>query len=171
MRGVQAAAVATAALTVIGSVSAATPAHASNYGVELTGTWLVSSNGDCAKTNDVFMNEQSNTQTWTVVTNCASAIECTGTVKSDQGWTGTIRLDNFWYVDHDIPNWAPCPDGTFASGHQLFVLWGVDTTTEERITTNINYMGARNITKTASGSCGANKPLVIEIPAFLKKLS
>jgi hypothetical protein len=152
-------------------IGAAPPARASNTGSELNGTFLVSSNGQWAKTNDVLMNESSSLQTWTVTSSCASPIECTGTVKSDQGWTGTLRLDKFYYVEHDIPNWAPCPDGTFADGHQMFLMWGIDPNTEEGVSTDIHYLGARNVTRTASGSCGANKPLIVEMPAFVKQVS
>ena len=55
MRGVRVAAGAVTAIAVVGSVGTATPAHASNYGVELNGTYRMISNGDWAKTNEVFM--------------------------------------------------------------------------------------------------------------------
>ena len=155
----------------LGSLSGMPAAHASNYGSELNGTYRVSSNGQWARTNDVLMDEKTVIQTWTISSSCVSPIECTGEVHSDQGWTGTLRLDDFYYVDHDIPNWAPCPDGSFASGHQMFLLWGVVPQSEERVTKDINFMAGRDITKTASGACGVNKPLVIELPAYIEKLS
>ncbi len=159
------------AITVFGSLGAASPADASNFGVELNGTYRVSSNGQWARTNDVLMDEKSVIQTWTITTSCVSPIECTGEVRSDQGWTAPLRLDDFYYVDHDIPNWAPCPDGSFASGHQMFMLWGINPASEERVTKNIQYMAGRDITKTASGACGVNKPLDIELPVYIEKLS
>lgn len=58
MRGVEVAAGAIATIAVLGSLGTATPAHASNYGVELNGTYRVISNGDWAKTNEVFMDER-----------------------------------------------------------------------------------------------------------------
>ncbi|HTH85153.1 MAG TPA: hypothetical protein VMB28_07315, partial [Mycobacterium sp.] len=63
MRVVEVTAGALAAIAVVGSVGTATPAYASNYGVELNGTYRVTSNGDWAKTNDVFIDEQTVVQT------------------------------------------------------------------------------------------------------------
>ena len=171
MRGVGVAGAVSAAVVVVGSLGAPPSAHASNFGVELNGTYRVSSNGQWARTNDVLMDENMVVQTWTVSTSCVSPIECTGEVHSDQGWTAPLRLDDYYYIDHDIPNWAPCPDGTFAPGHQMFLIWGVDPATVERVKTNIKYMAGRDITKTASGACGVNKPLDIELPVWIEKLS
>ena len=61
-----------AAIAVVGSVGTATPAYASNYGVELNGTYRVISNGDWAKTNEVFIDEQTVVQTWTMTSSCTS---------------------------------------------------------------------------------------------------
>jgi hypothetical protein len=171
MRGVRIAGIVSAAVAVIGSLGTATPAHATNDGVPLNGTYRVSSNGEWARTNGVLIDEKTVIQTWTITSSCASPIECSGEVTSDQGWTGTLRLDDFWYVERDIPNWAPCPNGTFATGHQMFMLWGVDPNTAERVRTNLKYIAGRDITKTASGACGVNKPLVIELPVWIEKLS
>lgn len=163
--------VAATVITLAGNLGAAPQAHAKTFGTELNGTYRVSSNGQWAKTNDVFIDEKTNIQTWTITSSCVSPIECTGEVRSDQGWTGPLRLDDFWYVEHDIPDWAPCPDGTFAAGHQQFILWGVDPATVERVRPNIQYMAGRDVTKTQSGACGKNLPLVIELPVWIEKLS
>lgn len=163
--------VAATTATVLGSLTAAPSAHASNFGIELNGTFRVSSNGEWARTNDVFMDEQTLVQTWTVTSSCVSPIECSGEVRSDQGWTGTMRLDDYWVVDHDIAQWAPCPDGTFAPGHQKFILWGINLETTERVKKNVQTMAGRDITKTPSGACGKNQPLVIEMPVFVERLS
>ncbi|MDQ2636636.1 MAG: hypothetical protein M3Y83_07160 [Actinomycetota bacterium] len=156
---------------VIGSVSAATPAYASDFGVELNGTYRVMSDGEWARTNEVLIDQETVVETWTVSTDCVSPIECVGTVTSDRGWTGTARLDDFWYVDHDIPNWIPCPDGTFAPGHQKFILFGIDPTTNTRLTKDMKIFGGRNQTKGPSGACGVNKPVVIELPVRMEKIS
>ena len=58
MRAVDVTASALATMAVVGSVGTATPAHASNYGVELNGTYRVTSNGDWAQANQVFIDEQ-----------------------------------------------------------------------------------------------------------------
>jgi hypothetical protein len=171
MRGVRIAGAVSAAVAVIGSVGTATPAYASNFGVELNGTYRVSSNGEWARTNDVLMDEKTVVQTWTITSSCVSPIECSGEVRSDQGWTAPLRLDSYWMVDRDIPNWAPCPDGTFAPGHQKFIIWGVNPDTEEVLSKNLKFLAGRDTTKTASGACGVNKPIVIELPVWIEKLS
>ncbi len=163
--------VAATVVTVLGSLGAAPSAQASDFGTELNGTYRVSSNGQWARTNDVLMDEKTVVQTWTISSACVSPIECTGEVRSDQGWTASLRLDDFYYVDHDIAQWAPCPDGSLASGHQMFLLWGINPASEERVTKDIKYMAGRDITRTASGACGVNKPLVIELPVYIEKLS
>ena len=43
----------------------------------------------------------------------------------------------FLDVDHDVPNWLPCPDGTFAPGHQKFMFWGIDPADRTSDVTNI----------------------------------
>lgn len=159
-----------ATVTATGGVAVAPGAHASNFGVELTGTYQMVSDGEYARTNGVFSDEQTETQIWTGNTTCITAIDCTGTVTSDKGWTASARLNDYWYVEHDIANWAPCPDGTFADGHQMFllVMWNPDT--EERSFSS-KFMQGRNITKTASGACGRNQPLVIELPMSIRRIS
>lgn len=163
-------AVATAAMVATG-VGAASPASASDWGTDISGTWQVYSDGEFAKTNEVFIDQQSVQETWTVTTTCVSPIECSGVVKSSLGWTGTARLDDFWYIEHEVPDWLPCPDGTRATGYQKFMLWGVNPQTEERITKNINFFAGRNITKSDSGACGVNNPKVIELPVSMQKLA
>jgi hypothetical protein len=167
-----------AVIALIGGLGAAAPAHAEDFGVALNGTYRVLSDGEWAKSSagphgqggaDVFIDQQTVIETWTVSTDCVSPIECTGKVTSDRGWTGTIRLDDFWYVDHEIPNWLPCPNGTFAPGHQKFILMGFNPATNERLTRERNFLMGRNQTKAASGACGANKPVVIEMPVRMEK--
>ena len=159
------------AIAVLGSLGGAPSAHASNFGIELNGTYRVFSNGDWARTNEVKFKQQSVLETWTVSSTCVSPISCTGEVTSDQGWTAPLRLDSFYYVERTIPNWAPCPDGTFADGHQNYLLWGVDPATELTVAKNIQFMAGRNNTRTDSGACGVNKPVVIELPVSVTKLS
>jgi hypothetical protein len=181
MRAVEVTAGALAAIAVIGSVGTATPAHASNYGVELNGTYRVTSNGDWAKTNDVFINEPTKVQTWTIATSCTSPQRCEGQLTSDQGWTAEIRIGggegtenavgDYWVVDHVIPNWEPCPDGTAATGYEKFLFWGMDPLTNRREMTRTNLLSGTDKTHAASGACGINKPLVIELPVRLDKVS
>ena len=153
MRAVEATAVVLAAIAVVGSVGTATPAHASNYGIELNGTWRVVSNGDWAKTNEVFINEPTVVQTWTMTSSCTSPLTCTGQVSSDQGWTAPLRLggdgsppDGAWFVNHVVPNWEPCPDGTAATGRQEFMFWGVDELTGQRNMKIVNLLAGQDAT-------------------------
>lgn len=163
--------IAATAIAVTGSVSLAPAAAADDWGVDLSGTWSVYSDGEWAKTNQVFIDQQSVRETWTVDVSCVSPIECTGQVTSSLGWTGSIYLNGFWYVNHDVPNWMPCPDGTWATGHQKFMLWGVDTVTEEQLRHHFTDMAGRNITTSDSGACGVNRPKQIELPVWMQRLS
>ena len=102
------------AITLLGSMGIAPTASADeeDWGVNLSGTWRVFSDGEWARTNEVKIKQQSVLETWTVNMTCLSPIECTGEVKSSLGWTGSVRLDDFYYVEHVVPNWMPCPNGT-----------------------------------------------------------
>ena len=160
------------ALTVLGCLVVVPTAQASNFGVELNGTWKVMANGEWAKTNDVFMDEKVDIQTWKITSSCVSPIECYGTATSDQGWTAPINLVKvYWILNRDIPNWAPCPDGTFAVGHQKITVWGYDPVANERHLDITDLIIGRSITRTDSGSCGVNKELSIELPVRMERLS
>jgi hypothetical protein len=180
MHAVQVTAGALTTIAVVGSLGTATPAYASNYGVELNGTYRVMSNGDWAKTNDVFIDEQTVVQTWTMSSSCTSPQVCTGEVSSDQGWTAPLNLGgaegpgsvgDFWVVNRVVDNWEPCPDGTAATGNQKYMFWGVDPATNQRNMKMVNLLAGRDTTKGPSGACGINRPLVIELPVRLEKVS
>ena len=174
MRGVDVAAAA-AAFGVFASLGVAPQAAAQNFGVELDGTYRVSSDGEWAKRSmapgggDVFYDQQSVVETWNISTSCTSPIECTGTVTSDRGYTASVRLDDFWYIEHDVANWIPCPDGTAAPGHQMFLMWGFNPARNERVKST-DYLVGRNITKSPSGACGRNQPMVIEMPVVMQRV-
>lgn len=158
-------------IATFGSLAAAPSARAGDFGVALNGTYRVSSNGDWAKSNEVFMDEKVKVQTWTVSSDCVSPIECTGEVKSDHGWTAPLEYNTgYWQVHVDIDHWSPCPDGTIAPGHETFRLWAIDPFTTERIS-GTEYLVGRDITKTDSGACGKNQPLVIELPVYMEHIS
>jgi hypothetical protein len=161
--------VAGAAVAVLGSLGVAPASHASNLPA-LNGTYHMVSNGEWAKGNDVFYDQPTVVQTVTIKSSCVSPIECTGEMHSDQGWTATGRLDDFWIFDHDIPNWVPCPDGTFAPGHQKFIMSGVNPQRNERNMLITDFLMGRDQTKSASGACGVNKPVVIELPMTMTRI-
>lgn len=159
-------------MTVLGSLGAAPAAHASNYGIELNGTWRVMTNGEWARTNQVLIDEKVVIQNWTISSSCVSPLECTGTVVSDQGWTAPINLVKaYWILNRDIPNWAPCPDGTAATGHDKWTVWGINPTINERDLKITDLLAGHQITETESGACGINKPLDIEIPVRMERIS
>lgn len=163
--------IAGAVVALLGSLSAAPASHASNFGVELNGTYRAISDGEFAKVNDVFIDQATTVETWTISTTCLSPIECTGEIRSDAGWTATARLDDHWYIDREMPNWLPCPDGSTAAGHQKFIIWGFDSMRLERSNFNTDFLVGRNIGKSASGACGRNQPMVIELPIRLERIS
>ena len=159
------------AVIAFGSLHPAT-SSASNYGVELDGTYRVTSNGDWAKTNDVFMNEKTVVQTWTVTSSCTSPISCTGTVTSDQGWSAPMRTTgDYWTVDRVVANWEPCPDGTAATGAEKFLFWGFDPVNSYRDLRIRDLLVGRDRTLGPTGACGVNNPLVIELPMRMDRVS
>jgi hypothetical protein len=193
MRALGVAAGAAAAITLVGSLGTATPASASDFGVELNGTYRLISNGEWAKSSagphgvggaEVFIDQPTVVQTWTVTTSCTSSVTCTGEVSSDQGWTAPIGLGgarvvwpttpgpvgDFWNLDRVIENWMPCPDGTAAPGNQTFLLWGWDAVRTERNLKNVDLLVGYERTMAPSGACGSNKPVVIEYPVRMERL-
>lgn len=169
MRVVSAAAGA-AALSLAAATAIASPANATNWGIELDGRYLVTSNGDWAKTNDVFHDEKTVRQVWTVSSVCKSPTSCTAHIVSSEGWEteGTYTEDR-WVVRRTIPNWAPCPDGTFAPGDKEFRFWPVDAN-GLRYRTDGSTFGGIDDTRAPSGSCGRNLRLVIQLPVRLQRI-
>jgi hypothetical protein len=160
------------AITLLGSMGTPTAgADEKDWGVNISGTWRVFSDGEWARTNQVKIKQQSVLETWTVDVACVSPLECTGEVTSSLGWTGSARLDGYWYIEHDVPNWMPCPNGTFATGHQKFILTGMDPATQRSKARDITTFLGRNVTKSDSGACGVNLSKVIELPARLDKIA
>jgi hypothetical protein len=164
--------VAATAITVLGSLAAVPSAQASNFGIELNGTWRVMQNGEWARTNQVLIDEKVLIENWTISSSCVSPLECTGTVTSDAGWSAPINMVKvYWLLNRDIPNWAPCSDGTAAVGHQKFTVWGINPALNERNLKITDLLAGRVITETDSGACGINKPLDIEVPVRMERLS
>ena len=159
-----------ATVTATGLCGAMPIAAASDYGFEINGTYSFLSNGEWAKSNQIFHDEPVVRATWQVSSTCTSTAKCTGQVTSDQGWTAPLKFTvDRWIVLRDIPNWAPCEDGTAATGHQMFLFYG--TNDDGQNTRGTDLMSGRDITKTDSGSCGRNQGLVLEIPMRLTRIS
>ena len=159
-----------AATMALGTLGTAPPAQA--VAPDLNGTFSSTSNGQYAKTNDVFKDERTVIETWIIATTCKSPIECSGEVRSSGGWTAPIVWDgDFWTIRRVVPNWEPCPDGTFAEGHQQFMMWGTNPVSNERRFEYTDLLVGRNLTQSVSGSCGINKNLQIDMPVRVDKLS
>lgn len=142
------------------------PARASADPAEFDGTYAVNgtytavSDGQWSRTNDRFHDEAIVTSAWTITSTCPNPYACTGTVTSDQGWSApTHSTAGMWYVSRDLPNWEPCPDGGAAPGHEVYKFYVLDAST---------LLGADKVIG-ASGGCGKNLPLVIEMPFKLTK--
>jgi hypothetical protein len=135
-------------------------AYADPHDVEINGVYTAFSDGQNAKTNDRFHDEASVTATWTVTSNCETFMECTGSVRSDQGWVAQLTyLDLRWRAVHVIDDWIKCPDGTTAPGEQYFS-FTIDFLNPSRFTGWDKTVGP-------SGACGRNQWLAVEMPFVL----
>ncbi|MGV0806512.1 Rv2253/PknI dimerization domain-containing protein [Mycolicibacterium setense] len=134
----------------------------------LNGSYLATSNGDWAQTNDVYKDEPTVRSTWTISMSCSNATTCAGRVTSDAGWSADITAKGSQYiVKHDIPNWEPCPEGNAVTGHQSYMFYPVG---------DAGYLhpGSRELagfdkTTGESGGCRLNDKLEIVLPFRLVK--
>jgi hypothetical protein len=142
-------------------VSAPVPARAGDCAVPFTGTYTAFSDGQWAQTRHSYHDEASVTSSWTVTSTCADYLDCTGQVRSDQGWSGpAVCKSGMWTVTHDVPNWEPCHDGTAVTGQQKFLF---------RSQTDLAKFEGWDTTLGPSGACGVNQWLVITMPFTLTK--
>jgi hypothetical protein len=161
-----------AAVTVAMSGSmVAPPAGASLEDVPINGTFLATSNGDWAKTNEVYHDEVTVRAVWTITSTCSDRWDCTGSVTSDRGWTAPLRRTaDSWEVERDLPNWEPCADGTGATGHQKYRFWHVAEDGRVDLSDTSRIFAGEDRTIGPSGACGINRWLVIRMPFRLEKL-
>jgi hypothetical protein len=160
---VVASAILVAALPVYAAVSptrgSADPA-AFDGSYAVNGTYTATSDGQWSRTNERFHDQATITSTWIITSTCPSPYACTGTVTSDQGWSApTHSTAGMWYVSRDLQNWEPCSDGSAAPGHQVYRFYLLDAST---------LVGADKVIG-ASGGCGKNLSLVIDMPFKLTK--
>lgn len=157
------------ALVVTGALSGAPSAHADSY--PLNGTYIATSVGQWAKTNEAFNDEQTVRSTWTISSSCTTFQDCSGQVVSDQGWSAPINVHDgtLWYVRRDVPNWEQCEDGVAVTGRQTFQFTpvGPDGYTLRGSPT----LAGRDKTVGPSGACGVNRWLVVEMPFRLDKIA
>ncbi len=112
------------AATAFGGLSTASTAQAiTKEDVALNGTFRATSIGDWAQRNDQYFGEPTVYQVWTISSTCDSTQECHGTVKSDQGWSAALYMNDgeMWKVRREVPNWERCEDGTAFPGQQTIL--------------------------------------------------
>jgi hypothetical protein len=135
----------------------------------LNGTYVATSNGDWAKTNDIYHDETSIRSTWSISTRCSFPTECEGTVTTDWGWTAPIYMKSgVWYVKKTVDNWQPCPDGSAGPGLQVFRFYPATADGTGTDLTSSTLLGEDSTTG-VSGSCGTSKVLFITMPFKLVK--
>lgn len=158
-----------AAGTIVLGVSSPPAAAADDWG--LNGTYIATSNGEWAKTNEVFHNEASIRSSWTVSTTCSYPTECTGTVVSDWGWRAPIyQTGGVWFVKRVVDNWQPCPDGPAGPGLQVFRFAPTSPDGDSVDPASPVLTGADETTG-VSGTCGISKTLFISMPFKLVRAS
>jgi hypothetical protein len=123
----------------------------------LNGRFTAISDGQWAKTNERFHDEATVISTWTITTSCTTALDCSGHMTSDQGWSADVSYTNpLWYVTRTLDDWMRCPDGGTAPGRQTYKFFE-DQFDEPLLRGWDNTLGP-------SGACGVNKVLNIEMP-------
>jgi hypothetical protein len=153
----------------IGVLGTAPPAHA--LGNPINGTYLATSVGEWAKTNEVFRDEATVRSTWTITSSCSTYDDCTGQVTSDQGWSAPLVIHDgsLWYVRRDVPNWEFCSDGTAVTGRQTFTFTPVGP--DGMAKNGSPTLAGQDKTVGPSGACGMNRWLVVNMPFRLDKIA
>jgi hypothetical protein len=139
-------------------------------GNPINGTYIATSVGEWAKTNEVFHDEATVRSTWTITSSCETYQHCSGQVTSDQGWSAPLYMydGTLWYVRRDVPHWEECPDGTAVIGSQTFTFYpaGPDGLQQPGSST----LAGQDKTVGPSGACGINRWLVVQMPFRLDKI-
>jgi hypothetical protein len=159
------------AVSLVAATGIAARVHADDTsGIALNGNYLVTSNGEWSKTNEVFHNEQVVRQVWTTTSTCESPTSCTGHLTSSLGWAADmVYTEDRWVVRRTIPDWEPCYDGSVSPGRQEFRFWPVDSN-GQRYPSDGSLFGGFDETYGVSGGCGRNLPLVIKMPVRLQRI-
>jgi hypothetical protein len=145
------------AIIATGLIVEITSAAASFDDIAINGTYTGTSDGQWAKTNEVFRDETTVTSTWSVSTSCTTAFDCVGEMSSDAGWNAPIRyVSGMWFVTRTIDNWERCADGSTGPGAQTYKVYQ-DPAEPTRL---IGW----DTTVGISGACGINLPLVVDMP-------
>lgn len=143
-------------------------AHASDdWGIN--GKFAATSDGEWAKTNEVYRTAAVVRSTWTVTSTCTSSVTCTGTVSSDSGWSAQIYTKTgVWYLRRNVSGWQHCEDGSTADGLQVFRFYGASA--DGMMDPKSSTLFGEDITTGPSGACGRNQSLEIRMPFQLVQL-
>ncbi|BBY96664.1 Rv2253/PknI dimerization domain-containing protein [Mycolicibacterium fallax] len=161
------AALAAAAMTAVGLLSAAPAVADPGWGIN--GTYQASSNGAWAKINDRYQEQPGELQTWNISTQCSSPSLCNGTVTSNEGWTAPIYTTNgLWLVKRAVPNWRFCEDGVPVEGLRIYKFYPVNESGFVDATYSSGEFAGENYTVGPSGSCGRNAWPTVRIPFYMK---
>jgi hypothetical protein len=156
-------------LAVVLGLGTASSAIASDDGSALNGTYLATSNGEWARTNESYHDEATVTSTWTITSTCTTAVDCTGQVTSDAGWTADLNRTNVeWSVKRELPNWETCADGTATPGNQVFRFYSASTSGQSSADSTV--LIGEDKTTGLSGACGRNQWLTVRMPFKLVKI-
>ncbi|WP_228032570.1 hypothetical protein [Mycolicibacterium sp. P9-22] len=161
-----------AAVFIAATAGCALPsARASVDPVAINGVFTVLSDGEWATTDYAFHKEATVVSTWTITSTCTTEVSCTGLVSSDQGWEASLYTNegNVWYVERDLPNWQPCPDGSVLPGHQTFKFYPSDSDGLTQI--GSPYLEGIDKTVGERYACGRVKALTIVLPLRLNKIN
>ncbi|STZ73397.1 putative secreted protein [Mycolicibacterium fortuitum] len=144
------------------SIATATVAQALSCDRPINGTFTATSDGQWAKTREVFHDEATVVTTWTVSSTCDDVMHCAGNIHSQQGWNSDLRCQSgHWYTTHRIQDWQPCPDGSTTPGDQSFRFW--------RVSDDPETFKGYDRTIGPSGGCGVNLWLTVEMPLTITK--
>lgn len=150
------------------AVAGAGAANAYDHGLPLNGTYAVVSNGDWAQSNDVYHDEVTIRQVWTITSSCENPQSCSGWVASDMGWNADLSWKNMWLIRRDVPNWQRCPDGTSYPGVQIFRFSPVND--QGQVEIGSSTLAGQDVTTGASGACSVGQPLVITLPLRVQQV-
>lgn len=135
-------------------------AQATFEDIAINATMRAVSDGQWAKTNEIFHDEPTVSSAWTITSTCSGVYDCVGQVTSDRGWSAEARyVSKLWFVTRAVPDWVRCDDGSTAPGKQTFKFY--------RDPNDPTMFRGWDSTVGPSGACGINLPLAIEMPFTL----
>lgn len=159
----------TTAVALAMSMTFAAPTHADRPEFALNGIYQAVSNGDWAKTDDVYHDEATVVSVWTISSTCSDPQTCSGHVVSDQGWSADVTFrTQSWSLRRTLDEWQPCPDGTTSPGYQHFRFWPMVGNT---FNPGSPVLGGEDLTTGEPGACGVGYPLQISLPFRLTKVA